>query len=114
MTREEKIICKEFLNDADKTHSCNEYKLLMNLIEQETVSKESYDHEYFLRKEFEIKIDELQHQLEEQAVKAESILDKIREEAEQRRKMYLDMNDIDWLNGCDYVLSVVDKYKSEK
>lgn len=35
MTREEKIICKEFLNDADKTHSCNEYKLLMALLEQE-------------------------------------------------------------------------------
>ena len=35
MTREEKIICKEFLNDADKSHSCNEYKLLMALLEQE-------------------------------------------------------------------------------
>lgn len=35
MTEEEKIICKEFLNDADKTHSCNEYKLLMALLEQE-------------------------------------------------------------------------------
>jgi hypothetical protein len=35
MTKEEKIICKNFLNDADKTHSCNEYKLLMALLEQE-------------------------------------------------------------------------------
>lgn len=35
MTREEKIICKQFLNDADTTHSCNEYKLLMELLEQE-------------------------------------------------------------------------------
>lgn len=35
MTREEKIICKEFLNDADPTYSCNEYKLLMALLEQE-------------------------------------------------------------------------------
>ena len=42
--------------------------LLEELSEQETVSKESYDHEYFLRKEFEIKIDELQRQLEEQSV----------------------------------------------
>ena len=41
------------------------------------------------------------------------ILDKIGEEVEQTRKMYLDMNDIDWLNGCDYVLSVVDKYRGE-
>jgi hypothetical protein len=44
----------------------------------------------------------------------EPILDKIRAEIEQTRKMYLDMNDIDWLNGCDYVLSVIDKYKAEK
>lgn len=35
MTKEEKMICKDFLNDADKTHSCNEYKLLMALLEQE-------------------------------------------------------------------------------
>ena len=40
-------------------------------------------------------------------------LDKIRAEIEPTRKMYLDMNDIDWLNGCDYVLSVIDKYKAE-
>ena len=39
MTREEKIICKEFLNDADNTHSCNEYKLLMGLLEQEPTTK---------------------------------------------------------------------------
>lgn len=37
MTEEQKIICKEFLNDADTTHSCNEYKLLMALLEQELV-----------------------------------------------------------------------------
>ena len=41
----------------------------------------------------------------------EPILDKIKEEVELKRKMYLDMNDIDWLNGCDYVLSVIDKYR---
>lgn len=35
MTKEEKIICKNFLDDADKSHSCNEYKLLMALLEQE-------------------------------------------------------------------------------
>lgn len=41
------------------------------------------------------------------------VLDKLRAEIEPTRKMYLDMNDIDWLNGCDYVLSVIDKYKAE-
>jgi len=45
------------------------------------------------------------------ALEQELILDKIKEEVELKRKMYLDMNDIDWLNGCDYVLSVIDKYK---
>ena len=33
MTNEEKIICKMYLNDLDKTHSCNEYKLLMEMLE---------------------------------------------------------------------------------
>lgn len=41
------------------------------------------------------------------------IFDKIKAEVEQTKKMYLDMNDIDWLNGCDYVLEVVDKYKEK-
>ena len=39
-----------------------EHKLILELLEQETVSKEVYDHEYFLRKEFEIKIDKLKQQ----------------------------------------------------
>lgn len=41
------------------------------------------------------------------------VLDKIRAEIEPTRKMYLEMNDIDWLNGCDYVLSVIEKYKAK-
>lgn len=35
MTREEKTICKMYLNDLDRTHDCNEYKLLMQLLEQQ-------------------------------------------------------------------------------
>ena len=35
MTREEAIICKIYLEDLDKHHTCNEYKLLMGLLEQE-------------------------------------------------------------------------------
>ena len=41
------------------------------------------------------------------------VLDNIRAEIEPTRKMYLEMNDIDWLNGCDYVLSVIDKCRAE-
>lgn len=43
----------------------------------------------------------------------EKVLDKIKVEVERERMIYLEMNDIDWLNGCDYVLSVIDKYKAE-
>lgn len=50
-------------------------------LEQETVSRESYEHEYLLRKEFELKIDELQRQLKaleqepcENAVSREQVL----------------------------------------
>lgn len=35
MTREEVIICKSYLNDLDRTHDCNEYKLLMALLDRE-------------------------------------------------------------------------------
>lgn len=43
----------------------------------------------------------------------EKVLDKIKVEVERERMIYLEMNDIDWLNGCDYVLSVIDKHKKE-
>lgn len=41
-------------------------------------------------------------------------LDKIRAEIEPTRKMYFEMNDVDWINGCDYVLSIIDKYKARE
>ena len=59
--------------------------------------------------EYQIACDVAMNELEQ-----EHILDKIRAEIEPTRKMYFDMNDIDWVNGCDYVLSVIDKYKAEK
>lgn len=60
-------------------------KKIIKALEQETVSKESYDHEYFLRKDFEIKIDKLQRQLKEQTMKE----DKIRAELEKQEKWLL-------------------------
>lgn len=42
------------------------------------------------------------------------IFNKIKAEVESTRKMHLDTDDFDWLNGCDYVLSVIDKYKANK
>ena len=91
-----------------------EHKLILELLEQETVSKEVYDHEYFLRKELEFKIDKLQRQLEEQAVKAEPILDKIRAEIEELKpnnpnfKGYFEQN-----VALNKVLEILDKYKAE-
>ena len=41
------------------------------------------------------------------------VLDKIRAEIEPTRKRFFEMNNIGWLSGCDYVLSVIDKYKAE-
>ena len=105
MTREEKIICKDFLNDADKTHSCNEYKLLMELLEQETVSKEVYDHEYFLRKEFELKIDKLQHQFEK--IRSE-IQDLPTSTCTETCWISIDADDLK-----ENVLAIFDKYKAE-
>lgn len=69
-----KIICKR-VKENKPYHSSYEYEVIADgkPIEQETVSKESYDHEYFLRKEFEIKIARLEH-----------ILDKVRAEIKQK------------------------------
>lgn len=35
MTKEEKIICNHYLDDMDKTHTCNEYKLLKTLLNEQ-------------------------------------------------------------------------------
>ena len=63
----------------------------------------------------ELKLEELERRIKvlEQKSTYCDVLDKIRAEIEPTRKMYLEMNDIDWLNGCDYVLSVIDKYEAE-
>ncbi len=38
LTEAEKIICKMYLDDLDKFHTCNEYKILMNLIDNVQVN----------------------------------------------------------------------------
>jgi hypothetical protein len=79
MTKEEIINeIKSLLSELDNGEDAvtyltqNDVKWLnenIKALEQETVSRESYEHEYFLRKEFEVKIYKLQRQLEEQIVK---------------------------------------------
>ena len=41
LTEAEKIICKVYLEDLDKRHTCNEYKLLMSLIDNAQEIKHS-------------------------------------------------------------------------
>lgn len=70
-------------------------------LEQETVSKESYDHEYFLRKELEIKIAKLEQ---------EPILNKIKAEIEQTSET---VDGFLMHEGTKKtVLSIIDKYKA--
>ena len=90
---EEKGISISKLNAAQRTL----YYIAENMRIAKSIPEEGYKH-------FQMAI---------KALEQETILDKIKEEVEQTRKMYLDMNDIDWLNGCDYVLAVIDKYKEE-
>lgn len=47
--------------------------MAIKALEQETVSRESYDHEYFLRKELELKVAKLEKQIAEQESKTEWI-----------------------------------------
>ena len=78
------------------------------------ITTQLYDDEYeeFIEEKMSI-IDYVNAYTDEGVTTADDVLDKIRAEIEPTRKMYLEMNDIDWLNGCDYVLSVIDKYKAE-
>ncbi len=41
MTQAEKIICNIYLDDLDKTHTCNEYKLLKELLNNQMPSPEN-------------------------------------------------------------------------
>lgn len=90
-----------------------EHKLILELLEQETVSKEVYDHEYFLRKDFDFKLAKLEHYKNE-------VLDKIRAEIkalspEPTTYDVVDGNPIKdavWETIAD-VLQILDKYKAE-
>jgi len=86
----------------DDAMSCAIHSAIKEL-EQETVSKESYDHEYFLRKELEMKIAKLEHDKNE-------VLDKIR--AEIRKKMKFNSFNEGYVLYDD-ITEVLDKYKVE-
>lgn len=114
MTREEAIkVIRKMLACTDLTYRANlnadmvsACHLAIEALEQETVSKESYDHEYFLRKEFEIKIARLEHD-------KNVVLDKIRAEIDGLKKDSL----ISWASSemiISTILNIIDKYKAEQ
>ena len=91
--------------NADMVSACN---LAIKALEQETVSKESYDHEYFLRKESEIKIAKLEHD-------KNKVLDKIRAEIERQERWLMDAgyNQYNVDIALNSIKLAVDKNKAE-
>lgn len=91
-----------------------EHKLILELLEQETVSKEVYDHEYFLRKDLDFKLAKLEHDKNE-------VLDKIRAEIkalspEPTAYDVVDGNpvkDAVWETLIE-VDKIIDKYKADR
>ncbi len=115
MTREElKEHCKKQIENCEMWARCKgekpsgkvyeEHKLILELLEQETVSREVYEHEYFLRKEFELKIDKLQRQLE-----------KIRAEIDKARFVDKDTRICKnaLASGLEVAMQIIDKYKAK-
>ena len=92
MTNEEKIICKMYLNDLDKTHSCNEYKLLMEMLEAQPSEDDFVKHkkevlERIAKREREIdkyikELETLEQQSCEDCISRQAVLDIINFEDE--------------------------------
>lgn len=51
LTDAEKVVCKAYLDDLDKLHSCNEYHLLMRLIDNTLASEERPQGEWIYHEE---------------------------------------------------------------
>ena len=103
----------ENLGKSDAEEFAREFNEILDLaikaLEQETVSKESYDHEYFLRKKMEAEIDHLRRHIS----KLET---QITLEQEPRKGEWLRMSDLsekeDDRYQCSYCGNVV-HYKSK-
>jgi hypothetical protein len=109
MTREEIIDFCEMKAELEPENE-DIFNYITKALAQETTSRESYEHEYFLRKELDFKVARLEKQIAEQ----EPILDKIRAEIEHtgayEQEIY---GETEFLKGINYCLSVINKYKAE-
>ncbi len=75
---------------------------ISKMLEQDTVSKESYDHEYFLRKELETKVAKLEQQI--------SAFDKAKKEIERHRRKTKGLDPYDLVGDC---LDIIDECETE-
>ncbi len=104
MTREEKINTLKAIIQECEEYQWRRKETLFEIIkdlEQETVSKESYDHEYFLRNELEMKIARLEQH--------KPVLDKIRAEIEKWHKGGTNWSDLRLMKIED----IFNEYKAE-
>ena len=121
MTNEEAINQLQDAKDGYKEYLTDEaLNMAIKALEQETVSKESYDHEYFLRKELEMKIAKLEQQepfINKPCISSgvcehdkNKVLNKIRAEIQNGIHHFLDGEPIIEIKE---VLQILDKYKAE-
>ena len=104
----EKTLIEDNLTVADVIRALiKDIDKMANVLYKPTNSEEIPTVEAIPKAEYEARLKE------DTMIVLDYIFNNMKAEVEQTKKMYLDMNDIDWLNGCDYVLSVVDKYKKK-
>lgn len=111
MTREEAIATLEtteyeLINQIGSKYCQKKYeavKMAIKALEQETVSKESYDHEYFLRKELDFKVARLEKQIAEQENCGDAVS---RQEVDQNIYDYAESNGLSYANMKNAILDV--------
>ncbi len=93
---------------------CQDSEEIIKALRQDTVSRESYEHEYFLRKEFEGKIaklektiEELEQEQHEDCVSRAEAMTEIQMNARRYTlaKEFSEMGQVEW---SDYLISIKD------
>lgn len=87
--------------------------MAIKALEQESVSRESYDHEYFLRKEHEVEIEKLRRLIRalERKESILDVLDKVRAEIVDLGQRTMNDNRASGIWACR---DIIDKYKERE
>lgn len=94
-----------------------EAEKIIKELRQDTVSRESYEHEYFLRKEFDFKIAKLEKAIE--ALEQEPVLEKVRADIiKYECNCRLSVDEYPTCKQCtdnvfESIYGIIDKYKAE-